>query len=76
VLSRGIPEVYSFTLQLLPYPFNILFKVFFCLSDGSVNKEMASWFKLGEVEPSFKEFLASPARMHFQALINFLLLLQ
>jgi hypothetical protein len=35
-----------------------------------------SQFKLGEVEPSFKEFLASPACMHFQVLRSFLLLPQ
>jgi hypothetical protein len=34
------------------------FTVFFCLSAGSVNEEMG-WFKLREVESSFKEFLAS-----------------
>jgi hypothetical protein len=38
--SCGIPKVYSSTLQLLPYPFNVGFTVFFCLSDGSVNEEM------------------------------------
>jgi hypothetical protein len=39
--------------------------VFFCLSAGSINKDdlfvQNSLFKIGEVEPSFKEFLASPA---------------
>jgi hypothetical protein len=41
-----------------------IYTVFFCLSAESVNKERVfknSWFMLGEVEPSFKEFLASPA---------------
>jgi hypothetical protein len=28
-------------------------------------KKWGSWFRLGEVEPSFKEFLASPEWMHF-----------
>jgi hypothetical protein len=27
-------------------------------------RKWGSWFRLGEVEPSFKEFLASPAIMH------------
>jgi hypothetical protein len=40
------------------------FTVFFCLSAGSVNEEMGSRFRLGEAEPNFKEFLASPAMMH------------
>jgi hypothetical protein len=44
------------------------FTVFFCLSAGSINEDglyvQNSQFKLGEVEPSFKEFLASPA-VHF-----------
>jgi hypothetical protein len=31
-------------------------------------RKWGSWFRLGEVEPSIKEFLASPARMHFQIL--------
>jgi hypothetical protein len=40
MLSLEIPKVYSSTLQLLSYPFNVGFTVFFCLSAGSVNKEM------------------------------------
>jgi hypothetical protein len=39
-------------------------------------RKWGSRFRLGEVDPSFKEFLASPARMHFQVLRSFLLLLQ
>jgi hypothetical protein len=27
-------------------------------------RKWGSWFRLGEVEPSFKEFLTSPAMMH------------
>jgi hypothetical protein len=34
------PKVYSSTLQLLPQPFNVGFRVFFCLSTGSINEEM------------------------------------
>jgi hypothetical protein len=39
-------EVYSSTLQLLLYPFNMGFTVFFCLSAGSVNEDKIFWFKL------------------------------
>jgi hypothetical protein len=39
-------------------------------------RKWGSWFRLGEVEPSFKELLASPTRMRFQVLMSFLLLLQ
>jgi hypothetical protein len=52
------------------------FIVFFCLSVDSINKEIGFWFRLGEVELRFKEFLASPAMMHFQVLRSFLLLPQ
>jgi hypothetical protein len=74
VLSCGIPKVYSSTLKLLQYSFNVGFTVFFCLSSRSVNEERGSLFRLGEVEPSFKEFLNCTARMRFQVLRNFLLL--
>jgi hypothetical protein len=30
---------------------------------GASTRKWGSWFRLGEVEPSFKEFLASPAIM-------------
>jgi hypothetical protein len=43
---------------------------------GASTRKWGSWFRLGEVEPSFKEFLASPARMCFQVLRSFLLLPQ
>jgi hypothetical protein len=36
--------------------------------------KLGSWFRLREVETSFKEFLASPARMRFQVLKSFFLL--
>jgi hypothetical protein len=39
-------------------------------------RKWGSQFRLGEVEPSFEEFLASPTRMHFQVLRGFLLLPQ
>jgi hypothetical protein len=41
----------------------VRFTVFFCFSAGNVNEEMGFSVRLGEVEPSFKEFLASPAMM-------------
>jgi hypothetical protein len=31
---------------------------------GASKRKWGSWFRLGEVEPDFKEFLASPAMMH------------
>jgi hypothetical protein len=40
----------------------------------AATRKWGSWFKLREVEPSFKEFLASPARIRFQILRRFLLL--
>jgi hypothetical protein len=43
---------------------------------GASPRKWGSWFRLREVEPSFKDFLASPARMRFQVLRSFLLLLQ
>jgi hypothetical protein len=30
---------------------------------GASTRKWGSWFRIGEVEPSFKEFLASPALM-------------
>jgi hypothetical protein len=39
-------------------------------------RKWGSWFRLGEVEPSFKEFLASLAQMRFRVLRSFLLLPQ
>jgi hypothetical protein len=32
--------------------------------EASMRKGLCSRFRLGEVEPSFKEFLAFPSRMH------------
>jgi hypothetical protein len=43
---------------------------------GASTRKWGSWFRLREVEPSFKEFLTSPARMRFQVLRSLLLLLQ
>jgi hypothetical protein len=43
---------------------------------GASTRKWGSRFRLGEVEPSFKEFLASPAMMRFQVLRSFLLLPQ
>jgi hypothetical protein len=40
MLLRGIAKVYSSKLQLLPQHFNVVFTVFFCLSDGRVIKDM------------------------------------
>jgi hypothetical protein len=42
----------------------VVFTIFSCLSARSVNDEMGFLIKTGEVEPSFEEFLASPAMMH------------
>jgi hypothetical protein len=42
------------------------FTFFFSLSARSVNEEMGFSVKLGDVESSFKEFLASPACMRFK----------
>jgi hypothetical protein len=39
------------------------FTGFFCLSAGSINKERGSQFRLGEVEISFKEYIASTTMM-------------
>jgi hypothetical protein len=33
---------------------------------GTSTRKWGSWFRLGEVEPCFKEFLASPAMMRFR----------
>jgi hypothetical protein len=52
------------------------FTVFFCFSAGSVNEEMGFLVWLGEVEPSFKEVIASLTRIQFQVLRNFFLLPQ
>jgi hypothetical protein len=35
------------------------FTAFFCLSYEGINKERGSWFRLKEIEPRVKEFLAS-----------------
>jgi hypothetical protein len=43
---------------------------------GASTRKWGSWFRLGEVEPSFKEFLAPPAHTRFQVLRSFLLLPQ
>jgi hypothetical protein len=43
---------------------------------GASMRKWGSWFRLRVVEPSFKDFLASPACMHFQVLRSFSLLLQ
>jgi hypothetical protein len=43
---------------------------------GASTRKWGSMFRLREVEPSFKEFLASAARMRFQVLRSFLLLPQ
>jgi hypothetical protein len=32
-------------------------------------RKWGSWFRLGEVEPSFKEFLASPAMMRLDLIL-------
>jgi hypothetical protein len=71
MLSLGIPKVYFSTMQLLSYPFNVGLTVFFCLSARRVNEERSYQFRFGEVELSFKEFLASPPRMRFQVLRSF-----
>jgi hypothetical protein len=39
---------------------------------ASMRKGFYSWFRLGEVEPSLKDFLSSPAWMRFQVLRRFL----
>jgi hypothetical protein len=41
---------------------------------GLSTRKWGSRFRLGELESSFKEFLASPTRMGFQDLRSFLLL--
>jgi hypothetical protein len=74
MLSRGIPNAYSSTQKLFLLIFKVGITNFFCLSVGSVNKERGSRFRLGEVESSFKEFLASNERIGFQVLKIFLLL--
>jgi hypothetical protein len=61
VLSRGIPKVYSSTLKLLLQPFNVGFTVFFCPLLGVSTRKGCCWFRLGEIESSFKEFLDSPS---------------
>jgi hypothetical protein len=43
---------------------------------GYSTRKWGSQFRLGEVEPSFKEFLAFPVQMRFQVLRSFLLLSQ
>jgi hypothetical protein len=43
------------------------------LRGGGSTRKWGSQFMLREVEPSFKEFLASPVRMRFQVLKSFLL---
>jgi hypothetical protein len=37
---------------------------------GTSMRKWGSWFRLGDVEPSFKEFLASPAMMGFVFVFN------
>jgi hypothetical protein len=66
MLSGWIPMEYSFTLVILPYPFNVGFTVSSASQLGGSRRIWDSWFRLGEVEPSFKEFLASTAYMRFQ----------
>jgi hypothetical protein len=73
VFSSWIPVAYSSSLQLLPYPFKVILTFFFCLSSGIINEERGSRFRLKELEPSFKELFASPARMAFQVLMSFLI---
>jgi hypothetical protein len=35
------------------------------MSQASTRNGLCSWFRLGEVDPNFKEFLTSPAVMPF-----------
>jgi hypothetical protein len=65
VLSRGILGLLLLSATTPVALQRGIYTVFFCLSAGSVKEEMRlySWFMLREGEPSFMEFLASPAVM-------------
>jgi hypothetical protein len=63
VLPSGILFLYAATTFLL---YDLGFTTFFRLSSEGFNKEsFVLWCIIGEVEPSFKEFLDSLAGMCF-----------